>query len=183
MKKGGGKKKGSKFERTICRLFSIWWSKGLSRELFWRSGGSGSMGKISGSKVHRGDIVQVQSEIEDKKDGKIIMINAFPGCIECKHHAFIDPWKKNNKIFIWMKKLLQEESGPDQVPILVFKQNQRDIFIVFPVVDLPWPFTDPRQYRLRFGENMFYMVPLDQFFKYITPESFFQIHKLWTFEK
>lgn len=179
MKRGGGKKKGSRFERTVCRLFSIWWSEGKSGEIFWRSGGSGSMGKLSGSAVHRGDIVQVQTEIGDKVNENKIMVKAFPGCIECKHYAFVDPWKKNNKIFVWMKKLIREEASPDQVPVLVFKQNQRDIFVVFPTVDLPWPFTDPRNYRIFLEKRLFYLVPLSQFFKYITPEGFCQIHDLW----
>lgn len=179
MKRGKGKRKGSKFERLVCRMFSLWWTGGETKEAFWRSGGSGSMGTISKSKVHRGDIVQVQHEI-NYEGGKGHPISPFPGCIECKHHAFIDPWKKNNKLFIWLDKLVSSEAGQDQVPLLVFKQNQRDIFIVFPVVEIPRPFKDPRQYYIMLHQKVYYMVPLKEFFKYVSVEEFGVIHRLWT---
>ncbi len=39
MKKGGGKRKGSSFEREICKQLSIWWAG--HDDIFWRTSSSG----------------------------------------------------------------------------------------------------------------------------------------------
>jgi hypothetical protein len=41
MKPGGGKRKGSQFERKICVELSEWWSGGERQDIFWRSSQSG----------------------------------------------------------------------------------------------------------------------------------------------
>lgn len=43
MKQGGGKAKGSQFERDIARRLSWWWTNGETDEVFWRSPSSGVM--------------------------------------------------------------------------------------------------------------------------------------------
>ena len=42
MKKGGGKNKGSGFERDICRLLSKWWTDDERDDIFWLTAGSGA---------------------------------------------------------------------------------------------------------------------------------------------
>lgn len=41
MRKGGGSKKGSSFEREICKQLSLWWTDGTRDDVFWRTAGSG----------------------------------------------------------------------------------------------------------------------------------------------
>ena len=41
MRKGGGKNKGSQFERDICRQLSLWLTNGASDSVFWRTSNSG----------------------------------------------------------------------------------------------------------------------------------------------
>jgi hypothetical protein len=42
MKKGGSSRKGSEFERQICRKLSLWFSDNQRFDLFWRNSGSGA---------------------------------------------------------------------------------------------------------------------------------------------
>lgn len=42
MKRGGGKNKGSSFEREIAKTLSLWISKGETDDIFWRSTTSGA---------------------------------------------------------------------------------------------------------------------------------------------
>jgi len=41
-KKGGGMKKGSSFERLICKRLSLWWTNNKRDDVFWRTSGSGA---------------------------------------------------------------------------------------------------------------------------------------------
>lgn len=41
MKKGSGKRKGSKFERDICKKLSLWWTFGKRDDVFFRTASSG----------------------------------------------------------------------------------------------------------------------------------------------
>jgi len=61
MKKGGGKNKGSSFERKICKELSLWWSGGKSDSIFYRTGGSGGTGDAR----RRVDHGQTAEEIRD----------------------------------------------------------------------------------------------------------------------
>ncbi len=38
---GQGKRKGSKFEREICKQLSLWWTDGEREDVFWRTASSG----------------------------------------------------------------------------------------------------------------------------------------------
>ncbi|MDR2170699.1 MAG: hypothetical protein LBP59_11195 [Planctomycetaceae bacterium] len=50
MKKGGGSRKGSAFERQICIELSEWFSEGKRTDLFWRNLGSGARSTVKSKK-------------------------------------------------------------------------------------------------------------------------------------
>jgi len=81
MKRGGGKQKGSAFERNVCRLLSNWVSNGKSIDVFWRSsisGGRATVARKKGSVVRQaGDICAVSPEGHDFCDRFFV---------ECKHY-------------------------------------------------------------------------------------------------
>jgi hypothetical protein len=61
MRAGGGKAKGSSFERDVCKALSLWVSHGKREDLFWRSamsGGRATVGRRKGKDLaqHAGDI-------------------------------------------------------------------------------------------------------------------------------
>jgi hypothetical protein len=55
----GAKQKGSRFERDICRAFSLWVSEYKRNDLFWRTAMSGGVAKIHGSDTQLGDVTAV----------------------------------------------------------------------------------------------------------------------------
>jgi hypothetical protein len=62
-------KKGSQFERAICKQLSLWWSGNESDDLFWRTAGSGARATVRGRKGkrtrgHCGDICATDKEGE-----------------------------------------------------------------------------------------------------------------------
>ena len=66
MKAGGGKAKGSEFERQVCKTLSLWISDGERDDIFWRSAMSGgratlAIKKGSISTAHAGDITPTHS--------------------------------------------------------------------------------------------------------------------------
>lgn len=67
MKSGGGKQKGSAFERKICKALSLWVSRGKDEDLFWRSamsGGRATVARRKGTNLARqaGDITATAPE-------------------------------------------------------------------------------------------------------------------------
>lgn len=62
MRKGGGKAKGSNFEREICKKLTIWATGQEKPYVFWRSPSSGAVATISQSSNISGDIIAVKEE-------------------------------------------------------------------------------------------------------------------------
>jgi len=46
MKKGKGMRKGSAYEREICKQLSRWWTDDKREDVFWRTAGSGARAKV-----------------------------------------------------------------------------------------------------------------------------------------
>jgi hypothetical protein len=53
MRKGGGKQKGSQFERDVCRELSLWVSHGKQEDVYWRSAMSGGRSTVAALKGAR----------------------------------------------------------------------------------------------------------------------------------
>lgn len=63
MRAGGGKSKGSAFERQVCKDLSLWLSNGKRTDVLWRSAMSGGRATVSHGKVRQcGDICAVAPE-------------------------------------------------------------------------------------------------------------------------
>ncbi len=102
MKPGGGKHKGSSFERQVCRDLSKWITYGRRDDLFWRSamsGGVATVGKKAGidRAAQSGDISAISDggffgEEAGRFIGKV--------SVECK---FLSDYK--------MARLIEESSG------------------------------------------------------------------------
>src|SRR4051794_4734956 len=80
MKKGGGKGKGSSYERYVCKVLSLWITNGEREDVFWRSAMSGGRATVQhrrGVSVRQsGDICAVAPE------GHVLTDTLY---IECKH--------------------------------------------------------------------------------------------------
>ncbi len=124
MRAGGSKAKGSLFERDVCKKLSIWVSKGLREDLYWRSSMSGGRSTIQIKKgkqnrAQSGDISSIDrlgSEFIDKF------------CVECKHYQTLDliPGIIHNRgtLYGFWKKLCKDSIAVQKLPILIVKQNR-----------------------------------------------------------
>lgn len=82
LKSGGGKSKGSAFERQVCRRLSLWLSQGTRDDLLWRSAMSGGRATIQ---MNSGKVNLTQSG-----DISAIALEAYEFCqktfVEVKHY-------------------------------------------------------------------------------------------------
>lgn len=65
-KKGCSMRKGSVFERKMCKMLSLWWTRGKRDDVFWRTSGSGARATTrskQGKRTHGqyGDVQAVDS--------------------------------------------------------------------------------------------------------------------------
>jgi hypothetical protein len=132
MKPGGGKQKGSGFEREICKMLSVWVSKGNSDNLFWRSAMSGGRATVRVKKgqetTHgQGDISAITPEGNKLTDLFII---------ECKNYKSLDfdSYLYGQGLLVGIWKKLQNETPKNKKPMLVLKENRRPILVGLPFI-------------------------------------------------
>jgi len=128
MKKGGGKRKGSAFERAVARLFDSLYS--APDGTFWRTPNSGGW-------KEPGDVTLRKSEN---------ISGVFFFVIECKSIRDVNPLEildnRPNKILLkWWDQVLKEQQdclkryvGKNETmvrPIVVFKKNASPTFVMF----------------------------------------------------
>ena len=125
MRKGGGKSKGSEFERWVCKQLSLAMSKDERDDLFWRSAISGGRATVKFKKGKKnltqvGDITAIDP-LGSKLTDKFV--------IECKRYKSVK-WdsliyglpKKDGVIAFWR----QAQDAADKVnkiPLLIIKAN------------------------------------------------------------
>ena len=131
MIKGGGKQKGSAFERRICKELSLWASGRTRDDLFWRSAMSGGAatlrmrkGSVKGG-GSPGDISPIGTEGEFLTNTFIIELKAYKN-IHLESLFYDTP--KNGFQEFWVK-LLKECKDHGKLPLLIFKENGKDILV------------------------------------------------------
>lgn len=127
MKPGGGGIKGRKFERTISKKLSIWWSNGERDDLFWRTQGSGARAT---TRSKRGIKTEGQDgDIASTSNESIIFAASF--IIECKNYKSINIWNifTNKKCDFqgWWIKLKSQAKDVNKRPLLIAKENNHPI--------------------------------------------------------
>ena len=126
MKQGGGKQKGSSFERDVCKRLSLWLTNGKREDCLWRSAMSGGRATVHGTKVRQaGDICAVAPE------GHILCEAYF---IECKHvkklaldQAII---KNTGPLIDYWKIARREAKRHSKMPVIIAKQNGWPVLLV-----------------------------------------------------
>lgn len=134
MKPGGGKAKGSSFERTAAKKLS----DGLAPLNFRKTEGSGArtggknfetLGQMFGAdalKLFVGDVCP----INEKESGC-----TFNFSVECKSYATSDSFETmvggNANVFKWMKESIVDAAKISRKPLLVFKWNRTPIYIAY----------------------------------------------------
>lgn len=133
MRKGGGKLKGSSFERWVATKLSIWASEKKDSCIFWRTASSGGRATQLAKHGHKdpwqcGDINCIRKLGED-------LIRNF--CIELKFYKdlrienFIygsDATK--TAVYFWKKLKEHVNEHCYKMPMLICKQNKKKILVV-----------------------------------------------------
>lgn len=129
MRPGGGKQKGSAFERRVCVDLSLWVTRGKNKDVFWRSSMSGGRATIHVAKgqLNRqaGDICAVAPE------GHSLTNNWF---IECKHvkNLSIDGFFISNvgPLAKFWKQCMKQAGQHKKEAMLIAKQNNQPTLLI-----------------------------------------------------
>jgi hypothetical protein len=115
MKKGGGRAKGSVFERKVAKIFADWSGSDVNRTPL-----SGGWAKNAKHGV-KNDLISTDPN--------------FPFGVECKHQEkwLVEELLYNKvKIFEWWKQVT-EETPKDKIPLLVFHRNRSETFAMLSI--------------------------------------------------
>ena len=131
MRAGGGKQKGSSFERAICKELSLWVSGGEEEDLFWRSAMSGGRATVAakrGRAVRQyGDITAVSARGNWLTDNFIIECKAYN---KLGMDNLIFYRKGLLATFVRRLSILAETSGVSYSFMLIFKENRKPPMIL-----------------------------------------------------
>lgn len=132
MKAGGGKQKGSEYERVICKALSLWVSGGQREDLFWRaamSGGRATVGKKVGKDLahHAGDISATHPL------GHILTDHFY---VECKRYADLNfgsfLTKQAGPLAGFWTEAIKQAQVHDRVPMLIVREDRNDTLLIVP---------------------------------------------------
>lgn len=128
MRSGGGKAKGSAFERWVAKELSLWLTRGADAKQLIRSvlsGGWTAHRKTSDEPWrHAGDLAP---------NGPIGEAFRKAVAVECKHYGVIDLygyWQPTHKLNVWWEKLNEEASEAGCASMLVFRANLRPTMVM-----------------------------------------------------
>lgn len=127
-KKSGalGHRKGSSFERKICKLLSLWWSKGKRDDLLWRAAASGArhtlLRRFGKSIQQMGDVVAVTAEGES-------FTQLF--YVECKHMKQLTYESamlcRNGALYRFLDSTWDRALSENREPLLIGRGNNMPI--------------------------------------------------------
>ena len=125
MKPGGGKGKGSSFERYIAKELSLWWTEGKNDKIFWRTHSSGMIGTVSKITQEYGDIMAVDKVGQPFTD---------EFSIECrigKALRFEDLiYRDAGGIWDFIKQGEETAVSSGRKPLWFFKENRKEILMI-----------------------------------------------------
>lgn len=128
MRRGGGKNKGSSFERLVCVQLSLWITKGAQEDVYWRAAMSGGRATVAHKKGKRlaaqaGDISCIHSIGEPLTDKFML---------ECKFYAdlnYIGLLVGRGKLASFWTEAKTQAARYGKLPLLIAKQNQQPIVV------------------------------------------------------
>lgn len=133
MKPGQSKPKGNAFENKIAKDLSLWLTNGERADLLERSSNSG--GKATAHRKAGRDFTNIAGDLMAVGVEGHVLINQF--VIELKHQNetglnvsnLIFQTATDGLIAYW-KKLLTECHAHHKIPMLIFRQNSRPIYMI-----------------------------------------------------
>ena len=154
---GTKSKKGGGFEREICKLLSLWWSKGEHDDIFWRTAGSGGRATVrrkqgkrtadsaadmmacheSGKSLTKACLFEMKRGYSDKhkivknKKTKKLSVKKVAYGLEVLSILDKKPKHKEPILLQWWEKLEQERiSTKRKFSFIIFRRDAKDACIV-----------------------------------------------------
>jgi hypothetical protein len=132
MRAGGGKEKGSEFERYCCRRLSLYVTKGKRDDVFWRSAMSGGRATLQ--------LKQEIVNLAQSGDMTAIAPEGYELCARClfeyKNYANLDIpsglFKQSGMLFKFWSETKKAALSYSKAPILIAKQNYQPSIVVCP---------------------------------------------------
>lgn len=131
MRPGGGKNKGSSFERLICKKLSLWFTENERDDVFFRSASSGAMAtqrfkKGKNTSGQQGDITSTDSE-------GIKLIKKFNFELKSYKDFSLDflVYKNKSLIHAWWEQCTGDSERENKRPLLIIKKNNKKEIIIF----------------------------------------------------
>ena len=125
MRPGGGHSKGSSFERDMSKELSLWWTNGESKNVFWRTHGSGAMGTRGGNVAECGDMMAI-TEVGMPFTKKYHIEIRFSKALDLGDILYNLP---NSGIVSFINESLLKAKHSNRIPILLFKEHKRPILL------------------------------------------------------
>ena len=180
MRKGGGKTKGSNFEREVCKTLSLWLSHGADSSLFTRNVLSG------GAYTRRTSDRGTPGDLAASDPRSHAFIQKY--CVECKHHRdlllseFVLRPRRLSSLGQIIDKTDRQATEVRRYFFIVAKQNNREPVVLLPEIVGNLLAVQLRRiqkkvditYHLFFGGDVFCM-RLPDFVAFITPETMLEI--------
>ena len=154
MKKGGGKNKGSQWEREISKTLSLWISYDTNPHIFWRSASSGAKATINSKNKGKKDSMQCGDLAAVDPCGADFISKFY---VELKFYknlhmeSLIYGTPAKNSILEFWTKAQEQAQEYNKIPLLIAKQNQHEIIVITNSVgrDLFWDWWgSPETYTL-----------------------------------
>lgn len=126
MRAGGGKQKGSAFEREVCKALSLWVTSGDRQDVFWRSAMSGGRATVALRRIRDGEplVRQAGDIVAVEVEGIDFCRKWYP---ECKHvkYLHLDSFfiKRTGPLQKFWTKAVKEALRYKRDPIIIARQN------------------------------------------------------------
>lgn len=135
MRKGGGKNKGSEFERKIAKKLSLWWTEGNRDDIFWLTSGSGARATVRAKKNIKTKYQYGDISFTDPLGKSLIdyfLIELKTGYPDLGIMLLIDGKQKSPVLVKWWNKAKEEkEFGKRKAVLLVIKRDYKHPVMVF----------------------------------------------------
>lgn len=134
--------KGGDYERELCRKISLWWSKGIRDDLFWRTAGSGGRATSRGKKGkttanHCGDICSTDSSSEPLI--RLVTIESKRGYSRSTIADLLDSPENSalQKYEEWFEQAETSRKNSDSYSwLLIVKRDRRNPIVFMPFLEM-----------------------------------------------
>lgn len=132
MKPGAGKRKGSGFEREVCKKLSLWITNGKRTDCLWRSAMSGGRATVQGRKGvdirQAGDICSVSPEGHRLTD-YFYMETKFHRVLQIDRFIILG----TGKLAKFWQETIKQARKYERQPMLIAKQNGLPVLLIMQV--------------------------------------------------